>query len=80
MIVWHIVRAQCSVRLRQSHAAHELHSDTIHRLGHSSGRLAAVFVLRLNVPNVFALIPQFVILRGNKERALYDSNLDSNQN
>ena len=26
--------------------------------GHSSGRLAAVFVLRLNVPNVFALIPQ----------------------
>ena len=25
--------------------------------------------------NVFALIPQFTILRNNKERALYDSNL-----
>ena len=63
--------------LRQNHAAHELHSDAIHRPGHSSGQLAAVFVLRLNVPNVFALIPQFIILRSNKERALYDSNLFS---
>ena len=80
MIVWHVVRVQCSVCLRQSHAAHELHSDAIHRPGHSSGRLAAVFVLRLNVPNVFALIPQFTILRSNKERALYDSNLFSNTN
>ena len=61
--------------LRQSHAAHKLHSDAIHRPGHSSGRLASVFVLRLNVPNVFALIPKFTILRSNKERALYDSNL-----
>ena len=42
--------------------------------GHSSGRLGAVFVLRLNVPNAFALIPQFTILRYNKERALYNSN------
>ena len=58
----------------RSHAAQELHSDAIHRLGHSSGQLAAVFVLRLNVPDVFALIPQFTILRSNKERALYDSN------
>ena len=41
--------------------------------GHSSGRLAAVFALRLNVTNVFALLPQFTILRSNKERALYDS-------
>ena len=37
-------------------------------LGHSSGLLAAVFVLPLNVPNVFALIPQFTTLRSNKER------------
>ena len=29
--------------------------------------------LRLNVPNVFALIPQFTIFCSNKERALYDS-------
>ena len=38
------------------------------------GRLAAFFVLRLNVPNFFALIPQFTIFRSNKERALYESN------
>ena len=30
-------------------------------------------VSRRNVPNVFAHIPQFTILRSNKERALYDS-------
>ena len=41
--------------------------------GQSSGRLAAVFVLRLNVPHVFALIPQFTILHSKKERALCDS-------
>ena len=75
MIDWHVVRVQCSVCLRQSHAAHELHSDAIHRPGHSSGQLTAVFVLRLNVPNVFALIPQFTIWRSNKERTLYDSDL-----
>ena len=29
---------------------------------------------RRNVPNVFAHVPRFTILRSNKERALYDSN------
>ena len=74
MIVWHVVCVQCSVCLRQSHAAHELHSYIVNCLGHSSGRLVAVFVLRLNMPNVFALIPQFSVLSSNKERALYDNN------
>ena len=73
MIDWHIVRVHRFVCLRQSHAAHELHRDAIHGPGHSSGRLAAVFVLRLNVPHVFALIPQFTMLRSKKERALDDS-------
>ena len=31
--------------------------------GYSFGRLVAVFVLHLNVPNVFVPIPQFTILR-----------------
>ena len=61
------------MRLLQSHAAQDLHRYTVHRPGRSSGRLAAVFDLRLNVPNVSALIPQFTILHSNKERALYDS-------
>ena len=37
---------------------------------HSFGWLTAVFVLRLNVPNILALLPQFTILRSNKERVL----------
>ena len=41
--------------------------------GNSSGRLAAVFVLRPNVLNVFALIPQFTNLRSNKECTFYNS-------
>ena len=62
MIDWHVVRVQCAVCLRQSHDADELHSYAVHRPGHSSRQLAPVFVMRLNVPNVFALIPQFTIL------------------
>ena len=73
MIVWHVVCVQCSLCLRQSHAAHKLHSYAVHRPGHLSGQLAALFVLRLNVQDVFALIPQFTILHSNKECALYDS-------
>ena len=38
-----------------------------------AGRLAAVTVSRRNAPNVFAHVPQFTILRSNKECALYDS-------
>ena len=60
---------------RQSHCEGAMQSRRSHSFDTGLNYLVEPDIFsRPNVPNVFAHVPQFTILRSNKERALYDIN------